>query len=41
MKNLQPILDRAQQVLKTHQLDHPGEYARWIWQNPTLRFPLF
>ncbi len=33
MKNLQPILDRAQQVLKTHQLDHPGEYARWIWQN--------
>ena len=21
------------QVLHTHELDHPGAYARWIWQN--------
>ena len=33
MRDLQPILDRAMQVLHTHELDHPGAYARWIWQN--------
>lgn len=33
MRNLQPILDRALGVLKTHELGKPGEYARWIWQN--------
>ena len=33
MHDIQPIIDRALRVLKTHRLDRPGAYARWIWQN--------
>lgn len=33
MRNLQPVLDRVLDVLKTHELEHPGEYTRWLWQN--------
>lgn len=31
--NIEPILDKVRRVLKTHQLDRPGAYARWIWQD--------
>lgn len=31
--DIQPIIDRAREVLATHELDRPGAYARWIWQN--------
>ena len=33
MRHLQPVLDRVLDVLKTHELEHPGEYTRWLWQN--------
>lgn len=31
--DIQPIIDRALQVLETHRLDRTGAYARWIWQD--------
>ena len=33
MHDIQPIIDRALQVLETHRLDRTGAYARWIWQD--------
>jgi len=31
--SLDPIIDKVRATLKTHELDEPGKYARWIWQN--------
>ncbi|MBR5207650.1 MAG: hypothetical protein IKV65_04030 [Erysipelotrichaceae bacterium] len=32
--NIQPILDRAMNIIETHKVtEQPGAYARWIWQN--------
>lgn len=33
MINIQSIIDKTVEILKTHELEKPGEYTRWLWQN--------
>lgn len=34
MRDIRRLIDAIQTTVQTHALGKPGEYARWLWQNP-------
>lgn len=33
-RNINNIIEKINRVVDSHKLEHEGEYARWIWDNP-------